>query len=632
MRRVLLITPFLFVGLACLGILFTAWISASAHIQPGQILFPLQESAEELRTRLIADPTKKGNYALGLLEWRLADLTQLADTPAELAALQALDKALDRAQKISAAAPAEIKPNLMSRLLKILEQAASLLSRLSISPQEAPDFYIAVVTRVLALQDLAADNNTGAALEPSDSQAIAMLPLVIRSNGVPASDVNSNNWIDPQTVVFPPGSPGAQHAFFPLTGRHASLECTSCHTDGKFLGTARLCSTCHAQVKPANHFTGECSACHSTSAWRPASFNHSGQTNCQSCHNRPANHFSGQCSACHSTNAWRPASFNHSGQTNCQSCHNRPANHFSGQCSACHSTNAWRPASFNHSGQTDCQSCHNRPANHSSGQCSACHSTNAWRPASFNHSGQTNCQSCHNRPANHSSGQCSACHSTNAWRPASFNHSGQTDCQSCHNRPNGHYSGQCSACHSSNAWQPASFNHSGQTDCQSCHNRPNGHYSGQCSACHTSNAWQPASFNHSGQTDCQSCHNRPNGHYSGQCSACHSTNAWRPASFNHSGQTDCQSCHTRPNGHWSGQCSTCHNTSSWGGIQVRGHTFPIDHKNAGGVCSRCHNSNSPGYTCYNCHDRARMESKHAEKNIFDIANRCADCHPNGKND
>jgi len=554
MRRILLITPILFVGLVCLGLLFAGWLSASAYFHPGQVLFPIQESAEEFRFRLVTDPADQADYAFELLERRIADLAGLADSPAEIAALHALDKALDRAQIISAAAPAELKPELIRRLEGILEAAASLLSRLSIAPQEEPDFYLAVITRLLALHDMASRVNA----EAVESEAFAMLPLVVQTNALPAPNASADPPVDPQVVMFLPGSPGAQHDFFPLTGKHSALECASCHLEGTFAGTPRLCSACHAAVRPASHYPGECSACHSTDAWRPASFNHSGQTNCQSCHVRPRGHYTGQCSACHSTNAWRPASFNHNGQTDCQSCHARPSGHYAGQCSACHSTNAWRPAYFNHSGQTDCQSCHARPS--------------------------------------------------------------------------GHYSAQCSACHSTDAWRPANFDHSGQTDCQSCHARPSGHYSGQCSACHSTDVWRPAYFNHSGQTDCQSCHARPSGHYSGQCSACHSTDAWRPANFDHSGQTDCQSCHSRPNGHWSGQCSDCHSTNSWGGVQVRGHTFPINHKNADGVCSRCHPSNSPAYTCYNCHDRARTESKHAEKDIFDIANRCADCHPNGNDD
>ncbi len=34
--------------------------------------------------------------------------------------------------------------------------------------------------------------------------------------------------------------------------------------------------------------------------------------------------------------------------------------------------------------------------------------------------------------------------------------------------------------------------------------------------------------------------------------------------------------------------------------------------------------------CYKCHDKAKMENKHAEEDILDIAGRCLSCHPKGK--
>jgi hypothetical protein len=55
----------------------------------------------------------------------------------------------------------------------------------------------------------------------------------------------------------------------------------------------------------------------------------------------------------------------------------------------------------------------------------------------------------------------------------------------------------------------------------------------------------------------------------------------------------------------------------------------MNHKNANGNCSKCHPSKSSAYTCYNCHDKAKMENKHDEKGIFDIASRCAECHRGG---
>ena len=152
----------------------------------------------------------------------------------------------------------------------------------------------------------------------------------------------------------------------------------------------------------------------------------------------------GQCSACHFTSAWKPASFNHAGLNDCQSCHsgNRPANHYDGQCSLCHSTSAWKPATFNHSaiGGADCSQCHQPPANHFPGECKGCHTdTGNWRNASFNHS----------FPLNHgeANGNCGACHTSGVPGPA--------PCSVCHDqgkmdekhREVRNYDGNCLACH-----------------------------------------------------------------------------------------------------------------------------------------------------------------------------------------
>ena len=139
------------------------------------------------------------------------------------------------------------------------------------------------------------------------------------------------------------------------------------------------------------------------------SFSHStiGGTDCSACHTPPANHYGGECRACHQdTGNFRNATFNHStiGGTDCSACHSAPANHYPGACTACHTdTGNFRNVNFNHAGLTDCQSCHSRPSNHFQGQCSDCHTTNSWGGASFNHS----------FPINHkgANGECTKCHS-----------------------------------------------------------------------------------------------------------------------------------------------------------------------------------------------------------------------------
>ncbi|MBI1404177.1 MAG: cytochrome C, partial [Porphyrobacter sp.] len=82
------------------------------------------------------------------------------------------------------------------------------------------------------------------------------------------------------------------------------------------------CSSCHngsiAEGKPAGHIptTAQCSDCHRTTAWSPATFNHAGVTgNCASCHNgttatgKGSAHIAStsNCAACHTIGAWSPA-------------------------------------------------------------------------------------------------------------------------------------------------------------------------------------------------------------------------------------------------------------------------------------------------------------------------------------
>ena len=128
---------------------------------------------------------------------------------------------------------------------------------------------------------------------------------------------------------------------FELTGAHQLEACESCHVDAVFAGTPRTCAGCHAPgsrigatPKSAEHVrsTDNCAACHTTSAWVPATrFDHQeARGDCASCHDsvhavgKPASHVatSQDCSSCHSSMAWSPARYDHSGITgNCASCH-----------------------------------------------------------------------------------------------------------------------------------------------------------------------------------------------------------------------------------------------------------------------------------------------------------------------
>ncbi len=117
---------------------------------------------------------------------------------------------------------------------------------------------------------------------------------------------------------------------FPLTGAHGTLPCVSCHASGTFAGLSTACASCHAE--PTYHqglFGLECAQCHTTNAWRPASFNgahtfpmgHGGAQTCSSCHTTTLSTYT--CYTCHDP-AKTQKEHNKEGITdlsNCARCH-----------------------------------------------------------------------------------------------------------------------------------------------------------------------------------------------------------------------------------------------------------------------------------------------------------------------
>jgi hypothetical protein len=267
---------------------------------------------------------------------------------------------------------------------------------------------------------------------------------------------------------------------------------------------AGRCTDCHNSVnalgKPTNHIptTAQCDTCHkSFTAFAPATMSHSGTRgpvaagNCATCHSgaylfanaqaKPATHVptTQSCDVCHTTAAWKPTSFSHTGVApgTCATCHNgtaaagKPAVHIptSQSCDSCHRTGlAWLPliTPYSHTGIApgSCATCHTsaypnidaKPASHvpTTAACDACHhSFTAWLPTTFNHAGVATgtCQTCHggtypgvvSKPANHiptltptgmPGNECSLCHSsTTSFTSERMNHGTmQTSCVTCH--------------------------------------------------------------------------------------------------------------------------------------------------------------------------------------------------------
>ena len=132
------------------------------------------------------------------------------------------------------------------------------------------------------------------------------------------------------------------------------------------------CSTCHDSVhatgKPVNHVQSviACNTCHSTMAWTPVIFRHSGVTgSCQTCHNgsgasgKPLSHMTItsalDCSSCHSnTLAWTPVVYRHTSAR-------YPGEHrVELTCAQCHTTNTDQIPWPSPGNAPACAACHER--------------------------------------------------------------------------------------------------------------------------------------------------------------------------------------------------------------------------------------------------------------------------------
>jgi hypothetical protein len=196
-------------------------------------------------------------------------------------------------------------------------------------------------------------------------------------------------------------------------------SCIECHTEHKGRDAKRALRTFrHEGIAP--DLRANCISCHD--AQRPKGILHAGARS--------------NCSVCHTTRAWTPATFDHktfaSGKR-CLDCHkdDLPAGRLhagaGANCTACHTTRAWTPAIFDHktfaSGKR-CLDCHkdDLPAGRlhagAGANCTACHTTRAWTPATFDHNRyfrldgdhQAGCSTCHNEPSNFRNYTCYGCH------------------------------------------------------------------------------------------------------------------------------------------------------------------------------------------------------------------------------
>jgi c(7)-type cytochrome triheme protein len=124
-------------------------------------------------------------------------------------------------------------------------------------------------------------------------------------------------------------TPAVAHPW-PLGGKHATIQCDSCHTGGP--AKPATCRGCHRMPDsgPMSGFT--CSQCHlKDQVLKPL-------TSCTTCHadlgglHKAATHASAGCTTCHSPHTWAPAP-----RETCLACHADRTQHNPGlACAGCH--------------------------------------------------------------------------------------------------------------------------------------------------------------------------------------------------------------------------------------------------------------------------------------------------------
>lgn len=133
--------------------------------------------------------------------------------------------------------------------------------------------------------------------------------------GFSADCTECHNLLDFRDVVFDHFTVSGG---FELTGGHAGIECTACHsgTDGSVTTSAGTedCVACHLSDYEREHggsgFSTDCLTCHSPDDWEGARFDHtfsifsgphaSRWDSCEDCHTAPGDFTIFSCFACHS--------------------------------------------------------------------------------------------------------------------------------------------------------------------------------------------------------------------------------------------------------------------------------------------------------------------------------------------
>ncbi|MBK9070404.1 MAG: hypothetical protein IPL79_05305 [Myxococcales bacterium] len=343
-------------------------------------------------------------------------------------------------------------------------------------------------------------------------------------------------------INFDPSTVDKYHgpkARFPLTKGHNGVQCSQCHTGGKFKDTPMECGTrCHQDSLHKGSLGQVCSTCHTPGVWAASKFDHTEHTDwpLRGLHAKVP-----ECADCHPTRQYTDT------PTNCsaEGCHAKDDAHAGrlGQgCERCHTETGDNLFAHN------TMSSFKLTGEHLDVACVDCHPSVKFKPR------PNNCYGCHDEPEVHA-GQygttCERCHTTKGFfdiRPlhdvGDFSLNGAHALQACER------------CHKDNRPMAGTGNL-----CINCHRQDDIHansLSPKCGDCHTQWSFTPARFDHS-TVGC----NLTGLHRTLTCNDCHTTGGYGNIS------PTCVACHRNDaaikGGPHAGYatCANCHNPSAW---------------------------------------------------------------------
>ena len=449
---------------------------------------------------------------------------------------------------------------------------------------------------------------------------------------------DTSNWMD---ATFNHNSTG-----FQLTGMHTvpPRACTDCHVDNNYTLNSTACVSCHMKDfqgttnpnHPALNFSTTCDTCHTTSAWSPATFDHTTVNfPLTGMHTVPPR----LCTDCHVNNNYNLTSIA------CVTCHikdfngatnpNHVTGSFSQVCDTCHNTAAWQPATFDHSKSGfPLTGSHMVPPR----QCTDCHVNNNYNITN------TACVSCHQTDFNNATTPvphtgfpttCQQCHDTVQWTDATFDHSTTGFALTgLHTVP----PRACTDCHVNNNYNLTS------AACVTCHlkdyqgttnpNHVTANFPQTCDQCHDTTNWLDATFNHASTGfPLTGMHIVP----PRACTDCHVNNNYNLNS------TACVTCHlkdyqgtTNPNhvtANFPQTCDQCHDTTNFLDATFNHNNtgFPLTglHIVPPRVCTDCHVNNNYNLTsaaCVNCHLKDYQATTNPNHVTANFPQTCDQCH------